>query len=870
MELLRLQPEGVYHPIAPAALGPGDMNSEKSETFGALLRRYRMHAGLTQEALAERAGLSPNAISALERGERRRPYPHTLLALANALRLEPEQYRRLVRLREQEAVPSDGVPSDRAQPNGLQGQSRSRSEHPRQGSVPLAQSSLIGREAEYGEIARSLSTPECRLLTLVGPGGVGKTRLALQLASDLVADYRDGVIWVSLVPIAEPEQVAFTLVEALNLQMRSTEPVVDQLMRAVQTREMLLVLDNMEHVLEAVGLIEAILASAPGVICLVTSRERLGTRSEWVIDLHGLALSEDKSEEEGAHSAAVQLFAARARQAAHEFAVTAANRADVRRICRLVDGLPLGIELAAAWVRTLSAAEIADEIANNLEFLTSKDRGGPARHRSLQAAFEHSWNLLSADERQVLARLAVFRGGCDRAAAKAVAGGGLPLLAALVDKSVLRRAPDTSGLTRFDMHELLRQYALAKLQTNPDEKRRTRERHCAYFASQLGERTGAFLSGGVHAAWGELALDLDNIRAAWAWAVQQHDHQALTQMGPNLYLICEFQGFVEEGLTWFRGAAQALRAAVSETPHNPELVWALGQILSLYGKAASQGGHYRQAREQLTQGYGLLQQRGDILVETGTLVGLGYTAFVLGSYGEARAWFGESIGLSRAHGATYFLAVSESMLALVAQAEGAEDALTLAQVGLQDSRLLGQPHGLITALWVLSCILQGQGALAEAQEAGEEALKLSAELQHLWGRGSALLQLGAIALAQGDTSRAQDLVEESVRIFTQMGEPWSLGRALVARGQVAAAQGQQHEARSWFEKALNKAGAVQLDPIVCSARYGLATLLQEEAPAAALAFLEQVIQHKASEFAVRDRAMALRRVLIAADRRPPP
>jgi len=841
------------------------MNTDLPETFAALLRRYRLHAGLTQEALAERAGLSPNAISALERGERRRPYPHTLRALANALKLEPKQYERLLRLREQESVRS-ATPTIDSVPPVVPARSSSRSEHPRQGAVPLVQSSLIGREIEYGQIVRSLTNPLCCLLTLAGPGGVGKTRLAVQVAGDLASRYPDGVIWVSLVPIADADQVPFSLVESLNLQVRGTEPVADQVLRALHNREILLVLDNMEHVLEAVGLIEAILASAPAVTCLVTSRERLGSKSEWVIDVRGLALPQGTSEAEILPTAAVQLFEARARQAAHDFVVNPANQAAVTRICRLVDGLPLGIELAAAWVRTLSPAEIADEISHNLQFLTSKDRSGPARHSSLQAAFEHSWNLLTPAERQVLARLAIFRGGCDRSAAAVVADAGLPLLAALVDKSVLRRTPDTLGLTRFDLHELLRQYALAKLQTNPDEERHTRDRHCAYFARHLGERTDAFFSGGMHAAWGEIAIDFDNIRAAWAWAVQQRDHQALAQMGPNLYLICEFRGFVEEGLAWFREAAHALRASVSETQPNPELLWTLGQILSLYGKAASQGGHYRQARDQLTQGYELLRQRGDILVETGTLVGLGYTAFVLGSYTEARAWFTESIGLSRAHGATYFLAMSESVLALVAQAEGAEDALTLAQAGLEDSRLLGHSHhGLTTGLWALSCILHAQGSLVEAHAAAREALQLSVELQHLWARGSATLQLGAIALTQGDAITARELVQESVNIFTELGEPWSLARALVARGWVAQAQYQHNEARSCFQQALNKARALQLDPIACSAQYGLAYLIQEEAPAAALVFLEQVINHQASERTIRDRAIELRQALIAAE-----
>ncbi len=840
------------------------MSTDLSDTFGGLLRRYRMHAGLTQEALAERAALSPNAISALERGERRRPYPHTLRALATALKLEPEQYERLVKLREQEMVKTT-EPAFNSLTSVMQTLSNSRSEHPRQGTLPFVESSLIGRETEYHEIVRSLTNPLCRLLTLAGPGGVGKTRLAVQVATNMASHYPDGVVWVSLVSLTEAEQVSFSVVESLNIQVRGTEPVADQILMALRDREILLVLDNMEHVLEAVGLIEAILESAPGVTCLVTSRQRLGSKNEWVFDMRGLTLPEGKYEEEIPHTAAVQLFEARGRQASHDFVVNPANQAAVVRICQLVNGLPLGIELAAAWVRTLSPTDIADEISQNLDFLTSKDRGAPARHRSLQAAFNHSWNLLTVEERQVLARFAVFRGGCDRPAAKAVTGGGVPVLAALVDKSILNRAPDSVGLTRFELHELVRQYALAKLQTDPREEKRTRNRHCAYYAQQLGKRTDAFVGSGMHTALLEVIMDLDNIRAAWAWAVQQRDHQALAQMGPSLYLICEFQGFVEEGLGWFREAAYAMRASVSEKQHNPEQVWTLGKILSLYGMAASQGGRYREARDQLIRGYELLRERGYILAETGTLVGLGYTAFVLGSYSEAREWYTLSINLSRAHGATFFLATSESMLAMVAQAEGARDALALSQAGLEDWRVLDHSRGLATGLWALSCVLHAQGSLAEAHKAAEQALQLSSKLQDPWSRGSATLQLGVIALAQGNAIVAQDFVQESVDIFTQLGEPWSLCRALVARGWVALALSQKSEARSWFEQALNKARALQLESIACSAQYGLAYLVQDEAPAAALVFLEQVINNQATERTIRDNAIDLRQVLLSAE-----
>jgi tetratricopeptide (TPR) repeat protein len=401
---------------------------------------------------------------------------------------------------------------------------------------------------------------------------------------------------------------------------------------------------------------------------------------------------------------------------------------------------------------------------------------------------------------------------------------------------------------------------------------RTRDQHCRYYAQQLDERTAAFHSASAYSAWMEIAADMENIRAAWQWAVEQRDHQALARMSPSMAIICELRGWYEEGLTLFRDAATALkdvvvRAPASSSACDPQLDVTLGQILSLYGMRASACGRFVEAHDQLREAYVRLQGHGELLVQTGTLVSLGYTSYVLGNYTEARTWFGKSTDLARPLGNTFLLALSESMLALVAQAEGSEDALALARAGVGHARASGHPRSVATGLWVLSAILHAQGALAEATAAAQEGLHLSASVQDRWALGAALLQLATLALAREELAAARYLVEESISIFTDLSEPWSHGRALLTRGWVAHAEEKAAEARRWFEQVLSIGRTMQLAPLLLDAQYGLAVVMGDETHAAAVALLEPVIAHPATEQATRARAMTLRDALMAgADR----
>ena len=332
-------------------------------------------------------------------------------------------------------------------------------------NLPPQTTPFIGRAEELARIAALMSDPNCRLLTLTGPGGAGKTRIALQAAQTQLATFSNGVYFVPLAPIGDPASLVAAIADAVGFSFFSQATGDEQSMQQRQLlnflsqKHLLLVLDNFEQLLPAAGLLVDILRAAPRVKILVTSRERLSLQDEWALSIGGMRVPATLDSPEGVEAySAVQLFVHNARRAVVGFSLSEAERPFAVRVCQLVEGLPLGLELAAAWVKSLSCREIAEEIERSLDFLTTPLRDVPARHHSLRAVFEYSWRLLTEPQQTAFRRLSVFSGGFDREAALAVAGAALPILTALVDKSLLYRRE--SG--RYELHEVLRQYARRK------------------------------------------------------------------------------------------------------------------------------------------------------------------------------------------------------------------------------------------------------------------------------------------------------------------------------------------------------------------------------------------------------------------------
>lgn len=409
-------------------------------------------------------------------------------------------------------------------------------------NLPPQLTPLIGRKVELAQIALYLNNPAAQLITLVGPGGIGKTRLALHAAERCIdpetvldAPFADGVFLVSLADAAMAGDHSHgalyqTIADTLGVELKSTLPVQAQLLNYFRDKSMLVLLDNFEQFVPDARALNDILRFAPHVRVLVTSRVRLNLTHEYLLEIGGLEypVLRGLPPEAMLDYSGVSLFIQCARRAQPHFELDGANAPAVARVCELVEGAPLGIELAASWLRMLAPDEIVSEIESNMDFLATTAQDTPERHRSLRSVFEYSWDLLSLSEQKMFRSLAVFHGGFDREAAAQVAGASLPALAGLVDKSLLRR----SAVGRYAIHELLHAYAQEKLAHDPEHET-VRNTHCRYFAELLARHQAQLQSDDVSSALSALGAERENVRAAWNWAVS---HRRVHEM--NLFMEC--------------------------------------------------------------------------------------------------------------------------------------------------------------------------------------------------------------------------------------------------------------------------------------------------------------------------------------------
>ncbi len=439
-------------------------------------------------------------------------------------------------------------------------------------NLPGQTTPFIGRSSELADLGHLLDNQTIRLVTILAPGGMGKTRLALAAAQQRLHLYRDGVFFVPLVALNSPDDIIPSLAQQTGYPFqRDQRSQLQQMLDYLSDKRMLLVLDNFEQVLDGAHLVNSILEAAPRLQIIVTSRERLNVKGETVFALDSMSFPLEPTERPLEYSA-VQLFVQCAQRARPDYSLNGID--DVIRVCRLTQGMPLGIELAAAWLEVLSPQQIADEIALGLDFLSTRMRDIPERQRSVRAVYESSWRRLTDEERSAFMNLSVFRGGCTRRAALTVARVGLHTLSSLVDKALVKWLPDDE---RYVTHELLRQYAAEALE-QAGLAEDGLAAHCAYYAEQIALREPDLKGAGQLSALQDITADLENVKAAFVWAVEHEQYAHALQIGSSLGLFYYTSGRLYEGLDFMSPSTIMLR-----NRHDREAQRLLGRVLAWLG-----------------------------------------------------------------------------------------------------------------------------------------------------------------------------------------------------------------------------------------------------------------------------------------------
>jgi predicted ATPase/class 3 adenylate cyclase len=419
-------------------------------------------------------------------------------------------------------------------------------------NLPIQLTELVGRQGELAEVEQLLT--RARLLTILAPGGAGKTRLAIQAAADITTDFPDGVFFISLADISSSRDIVQTVAESLGLALSSDEDVKTQLLTYLTNKSQLLVFDNFEHLIDGASIITRILQAAPQVRVVVTSRTKLNVSGETVFALAGLETTWE-SPGEAFQASGVQLFIDTAKRVRPGFELKPEDLDPLAKILHLTDGLPLGILLAAAWVDMLPLSEIAAEIAKNLDFLETEMGDVPDRHRSLRAVFDYSWALLSPEERTTFLALSVFRAGFTREAAQKVAGASLRGLSILASKSLVTPSPETG---RYAVHELLRQYAEAELRQDPELSTHVDEAHAAFYSALMEESLALFIRSEQPRALRIVEEDLDNVRSSWRHYLATGEAAAARPFVEGLWYLYETRGWYPAGMSLFGEALEAL------------------------------------------------------------------------------------------------------------------------------------------------------------------------------------------------------------------------------------------------------------------------------------------------------------------------
>ncbi len=669
----------------------------------------------------------------------------------------------------------------------------------RPNNLPLQPTPLVGREREVEEIAEWLCSEEARLLTLTGPGGTGKTRVALQVGADLLDEFDDGVFFVALAAITDPELVPSTIAGPLGVKESAEQSLMETLKSYLHHKHLLLILDNFEQVLEGTSVVGDLLGACPRLEILATSRIPLRLYGEREYPVPPLAVPDSRSLpplEVLTQYEAVRLFVERAKAVEADFSVTNENAPAVAEICARLDGLPLSIELAAARVRLLAPQAMLTRLGNRLKLLKGGARDLPTRQQTLRGTIDWSYGLLEEVEKTLFGRLSVFVGGCTLEAIEEICdpGGDIDALEgaqSLLEKSLLRREEGVGGESRFKMLETVHEYASERLEES-GEAEEIKLAHAEYFLA-LAEEAEPELKGPDQLEWLQgLEAEHDNMRAALEWALRSGETELVLRLGGSLWWFWFVRGHYSGGRRWLEEALAAGGRSSIESR---------AMALAGVGALALEQGDIDRAEEACEEGLELLAQEATERSEAKLylLLSSGHVALDREDYSRATELFEESLALSQETGQGLGRADSVMSLATVSYEQGASQrAAELFEVSMDLFRERGDKVGLAWCLINLGLVVSSQGDLGRAMELTEEGVALLRELGAGADTAIGLCNLGWMALLQNDLGKAVDLYQESLVLAWDAGLDRVVLTTLEGYACVAGAQGEaQRAAQLW-------------------------------------------------------------------------
>ena len=670
--------------------------------------------------------------------------------------------------------------------------------HVRRHNLPTQATTFIGRQAELAELGRLLAAPDVRLVTVVGLGGMGKTRLALEAGAAEIERYRDGVYFVSLAPLQSTGAIIPALSQALGFTFYEGSEPRRQLLDYLASRRVLLILDNCEHLLadgETGALVAEILSASRSTKVLATSRLRLEIEEECVFPLGGIEVSQRDASHDARESSAVQLFLQGARRARPGFEPAPGDLQPIADICDMVQGMPLAILLAAAWVELLAPAEIAAEMRSSLELLQTDRKGVTVRQRSVRTVFDYSWGLLTERDQRIFAILSIFLGGFTREAAQEVAGASLRELMSLTNKSLLQRTP--AG--RYEIHELLRQYAAEKLHAAPAEEEVRRDRHATYYAAFLRSRAQHLHTSSQKMALLEIGADIDNVRLAWDRSVARRDVEAIDGSLDGFAEFCRVRGWLREARDGLARAANML--AASDEP-NGETELALTRVLAQQGLFSEYLGDDAEASRLLNTSLALARSLGARREMAVALTYLGGSASLYGT-SECEPCQ-QALVIFKELGERWGIAITLRGLAWVAMNRGdyplARDQF---QASIDAFRALGDAEGLAESLGGRGYTAWIMGEYAQAKGFHEEMLSVCRQIGDRRGTARAIADLAIDSCGLRLFDDALWLWRESLAIYAEIGDRWGMADELGDLGEGCNMLGRYAEAAEYAQRSLD-------------------------------------------------------------------